>query len=253
MKKELDSYDMILGLGEYDDWSYCAQDGMWYEDKVEVVPEPLTPADYVSDFRCEIKVDYDYYMDERFEASWDELEKDNGLEEYIRYLIKENISEDVVLSPILFKSENYQLIIPLNQWGIWYLEDFIEQLKVENYATKYIEQYAAMKFLVWKQENNQVRFVIQSNNDYYHYLKVLFDIVIDRDKLIFKLENIINTWKDIIDGEIKRQEKLLKRLCTNPNCDYVINHFFPEIRARYEEIKNNKLKEKNDDIIKRVK
>ena len=104
---------------------------------------------------------------------------------------------------------------------------------------------------MWKQENNQVRFVIQSNNDYYHYLKVLFDIVIDRDKLIFKLENIINTWKDIIDGEIKRQEKLLKRLCTNPN--YVINHFFPEIRARYEEIKNNKLKEKNDDIIKRVK
>ena len=100
MKKELDSYDMILGLGEYDDWSYCAQDGMWYEDKV----------------------DYDYYMDERFEASWDELEKDNGLEEYIRYLIKENISEDVVLSPILFKSENYQLIIPLYQGGIWYVE-----------------------------------------------------------------------------------------------------------------------------------
>lgn len=35
MKRELNVYNFISGIGEYDDWSYCADEAMWYEDKQE--------------------------------------------------------------------------------------------------------------------------------------------------------------------------------------------------------------------------
>ena len=34
MKKELNTYDPIIGLTEYDDWSYNTDNQMWYEDSI---------------------------------------------------------------------------------------------------------------------------------------------------------------------------------------------------------------------------
>lgn len=105
MKKELDRYDMLVGLGEYDEWSYCEQDKMWYEDKKEVLPQPPASPDIVTNFKCEIKIDYSNFP----ESTWEEAEKDNDIESFVQYLIDGDICDDAVRSVILFQSEKISM------------------------------------------------------------------------------------------------------------------------------------------------
>lgn len=227
MKKELDRYDMLVGLGEYDEWSYCANDEMWYEDEKEILPMPQTAPDKTSFLDCEIKIDY---VNDP-EADWEEADYDNEIENYIKYLIDGNLCDDAICSVILFKSEKYEYNCTINQYSMMEIEDFIHKLKTKEFATQYMEDYNATKLLGWNIENNQVRFAIQSYHHEYNYLKILFDIVIDKNLLIAQLEKIINIWKETIYFKIKEQEKILKKPCTNPYQDSAINHFFPEFRT----------------------
>ena len=226
MKKELDNYDIIIGLSDYSNWSYCAQDGMWYEDEKEVLPQPAISAGVVSDLYCEIKVDYENY----FGNTWEEAEKDNEIENYVRQLIDGSRDNDSITSVILFKSKIYEYNCTLSQDSIWLLELFIQSLKEKKFTTQYIEQFDAIKFIFWELENNQVRFAIQSYNNRFNYLKFVFDVILDKNVLISKLLDIIDTWKKTIYSEIKKQEKLLNKPCTNPYHDYVIDYFFPEFQ-----------------------
>ena len=232
MKKELDRYDMLVGLGEYDEWSYCEQDKMWYEDKKEVLPQPPASPDIVTNFKCEIKIDYSNFP----ESTWEEAEKDNDIESFVQYLIDGDICDDAVRSVILFQSEKYQCNFTFNQDGMAELDKFIQKLNKKEYAAQYIEDHNAIKLLGWKLENNQVRFAVQSYHHEFEYLKIIFDIIIDKDTLISKLKNIINTWKETIYAEIKKQEKILNKPCTNPHQDRAINYFFPEYRTPVKKI-----------------
>ena len=238
MKKELDRYDMIVGLGEYDEWSYCSQDEMWYEDLNEILPEPLTSPDVVSDFACKIKVDYFNYP----ESTWEEAHENNRIVDYVNALIDGDLCDDVVSSVILFKSEKFNVNTVCNQYGIWDIDDFAEKVKNKEFATQYVEQYGSIKLFAWDKGNGQVRFTIQSYNHEFNYLKILFDIIIDKDKLISKLENIVKIWKETILNTIKKQELILKKPCTNPYHDNAINHFFPEYRTSIEKIINSEIK-----------
>ena len=55
MQKELRTYETISGLSDFDEFSYCEKDQMWYEDAKEVLPQPDEESEIVSDLICEIK------------------------------------------------------------------------------------------------------------------------------------------------------------------------------------------------------
>ena len=74
MKKELNNYDIIKGLTDFDEWSYCEEDQMWYEDLKEILPQPKRSSEITSDFICDIKVNHDG----DFCDNWDTLKEDEG-------------------------------------------------------------------------------------------------------------------------------------------------------------------------------
>ncbi|MBQ3033117.1 MAG: nucleotidyltransferase domain-containing protein, partial [Deferribacterales bacterium] len=70
----------------------------------------------------------------------------------------------------------------------------------------------------------------------------VFDITIDRESLIAKLENILKIWRETIYNAVKEQEKIIGKKAENPFSDNLINHFFPEFRTPVNRIIERELK-----------
>ena len=239
MKKELRFYDTIKGLTDYDEWSYCEENKMWYEDLKEQLPLPTKQTEIVSDFICETKVNHDGFLCD----NWDDVEEDKGdLEKFAQYVIGENNGFDCTYSAVLFKTATQSTILSFNDFGFLDLENFINKLKTEAFATEYIEYAFARKFIAWTDKNNQTRLVIHSYRPDDKYLKTLIDITVDRDILIGKLESIINIWKEVAYNAIKEQERILNKKAENPHFEVTINHFFPEFSTPVRKHIENELK-----------
>lgn len=236
MKKELRFYDTIEGLTDYDEWSYCEENQMWYEDLKEVLPYPQQESEIITDLVCEIKVNHDAYIWYELE-DWDKLEEEkNGLEEFAQYVIGENKGSDCTFNAFLLKTSQQIFITGFNEYGLWGIENFIKKLKEQTFATEYIEDGGALKFIAWTDENNQTRFIIHSYNPENNYLKTIFDITIDRNILTTRLENILKIWHKTVFNAIKEQERVLNKKASNPNCEASVNHFFPEFRTPVRQI-----------------
>ena len=234
MKKELRYYDTIIGLTDFDEWSYCEKDQMWYEDAKEVLPHPEKEPEVVTDLICEIKVNHDASIWDEAD-DWDKLkEEKDGLEKFAQFLFGENKGWDCTDNALLLKTANQGFITGLNDYGLWELESFIKKLKNQLYATEYSEYGGALKFIAWTNDINQTRFVIHSYNAEYRYLETIFDITIDRDILIYKLENVLKIWHDTVYNVIKAQERMLGKKATNPHCEPSVDHFFPELKTPVE-------------------
>lgn len=239
MKKELNSYDIIKGLTDFDEWSYCNENQMWYEDLKEILPQPTKPSEIVSDFICKIKVNHDG----DFCDNWEDLEEDKGgLEDFARYVIGEKNGSDCTFNAVLLRTEQQSTIITFNDYGFLELESFINKIKTQFFATEYMEDANAKKFIAWTDNNNQTRLVIHSCRQDDRYLETLIDLTINKFILIEKLENIINIWKKTVYKTIKEQENLLKKKANNPNCEASVNHFFPEFRTPVRQIVEGRLK-----------
>ena len=242
MKKRLRTYDIIIGLSDFDEWSYCEKDDMWYEDAKEVLPQPENESEIVSDLICEIKVNHDACLWNEVQ-DWDKLEEEkDGLALYVDFLFGMNTSWDCTDNAFLLQTQKQAFITGFNDYGLWSLESFIRKLNNQSYATEYFEDGGAIKFIAWTNENNQTRFVIHSYNENYNYLKTIFDTTIDRNILVTKLENILKIWHDTVYNAIKAQESILGEKATNPNMEYSINHFFPEFRTPVNKVIESQLK-----------
>lgn len=242
MQKELRTYDTTIGLSDYDEFSYCEKDKMWYEDKKEILPQPENESEVVNDLICEIKVNHDASIWDEFE-DWDKLEEEqDGLENFAKYVIGDDSSWDCTDNTFMLKTPKQAFITGFNDYGLWGIENFIKKLKEQTYATEYLEDGGALKFIAWTDENNHTRFVIHSYNDGYNYLKTLFDITVDRNILISKLENILKIWHETVYNAIKEQERILNKKAENPHCESSVNHFFPEFRTPVKQIIDGNLK-----------
>lgn len=242
LKKELRTYEIIIGLSDFDEWSYCEKDQMWYEDAKEVLPQPENKSELISDLICEIKVNHDA-------SFWDEVDDWNKLEEekdglvlFAEFLFGDNTGWDCTENAFLLKTQKQAFITGFNDCGLLSLESFIEKLKNQSYATEYFEYGGAIKFIAWTNENNQTRFVIHSYNTDYNYLKTIFDITVDRNTLVTKLENVLKIWHDAVYNAVKAQERISGKKATNPNMEYSVNHFFPEFRTPINKVIESRLK-----------
>lgn len=242
MKKELRTYDTIIGLSDFDEWSYCEIDQMWYEDAKEILPKPEDESEVVPDLICKIKVNHYASIWDKAD-DWNKLEEEkNGLALYAEFLLGDNKNWDCIENAFLLQTPNQTFITGLNDYGLLELEKFIKKLKNQLYATEYFEYGGALKFIAWTDKNNQTRFVIHSYNEDYNYLKTIFDITIDRKILATKLENILKIWHDTIYNAVKAQESISGKKATNPNMEYSVNHFFPEFRTPVNKVIESQLK-----------
>lgn len=215
---------------------------MWYEDAKEVLPQPENASEILSDLICEIKVSHNVSIWNEVE-DWDKLEEENEeLVQFAQFVIGENWAWDCTNNAFLLQTPKQAFVTGFNEYGLWGIESFIKKLKEQVYATEYFEDGGALKFIAWTCENNQTRFVIHSYHKEYHYLETLFDITIDRDILISKLENILKIWHETVYKAIKEQEKILNKKAENPNYEASVNHFFPEFRAPVKKIIDRDLK-----------
>lgn len=229
MKKELNSYDERIGIGEFDDFTYCEKDKMWYEDAKEVLPLPRGHSERQGKLSSEIKINHYAYQND-YEYTYIEAEELENFEGYARYILGENNYFDTLSSVILLNSDFQELILCTDEYTIWALDDFITKLKNNSYATQYLENYCAAKFIAWTNEKNRTRFVVHSYNEYYKQFETIFDIMINRDSLVESLEKIITTWKETLYTEIEKQAKILGKEIKNYSKSNAINHFFPELK-----------------------
>ena len=242
MKKELRTYETIIGLSDFDEWSYCEKDQMWYEDAKEVLPQPENESEIIFDLVCEIKVNHDAGLYNEAD-DWDKLEEEKeGLILFAKFIFGDNMGWDCTDNAFLLKTQNQAFITEFNDYGLWSLESFIGKLKNQSYATEYSEYGGAIKFIAWTNENNQTRFVIHSYNVNYNYLKTIFDITVDRNTLVTKLENILKIWHDTVYDAVKKQEYISGQKATNPNMEASVNHFFPEFRTPVNKVIESHLK-----------
>ena len=123
MKKKLSVYYDVSGQGEYDNWSYCADNDMWYEDKKEVLPIPKAQTEFIKDLTCQIKVDYILYIDQ----DWSKIEHNNHLEQYAEFISRKNNGTNAITSAILLKTPKQECPICISQEGLWYLNCFLKQ------------------------------------------------------------------------------------------------------------------------------
>lgn len=242
MLKELRTYDTIIGLSDFDEYSYCEKDQMWYEDAKEILPQPEKESEIVSDLICEIKVSHDASIWDDAE-DWDKLEEDKeDLIKFAQFVIGENWGWNCTDNAFLLKTHNQAFVTGFHEYGLWGIEDFIKKLKEQSYATEYLENGGAIKFIAWTDENNKTRFVIHSYHEDNYYLQTIFDITIDRNILISKLENILKIWHDTVYNAVKEQERISGKKATNPHLEASVNHFFPEFRTPVNSVIESRLK-----------
>lgn len=230
MKLWLRNYSDLVGIGEFDDFTYCSFLKVWFEDAKEVLPRPLLTSEHIKDLTAEIKINHYAYQND-YEETHIEAEELEDFEGYARYILGENDYFDTLSSVILLNSDFQELILCVNEYAIWALDDFITKLKNNSYATQYLEGYCAAKFIAWTNKQNETRFVVHSYNKGYKYLKTIFDITIPRDLLVQKLEKLILTWKETVYKEIEKQAKLLGKEIKNRSDSNAIKHFFPELTS----------------------
>lgn len=239
MKKELEHYSDILGLSDYDEWSYCTGDGMWYEDAKEVLPKPGILSEHVKELSCELKVGYSVFYNEGEQIiENDEDEGDgNPLEQYSKYLLGMDDYYNDLSSVVTFNtpgdvfSLNFfgqEYSIGLAQHSMWYLEEFIEKLRTQPFATQYIEEWGHIKLIAWTNKKNVTRFVIYSYDEY-SYMQKMFDITIARNLLISKLTSIIEEWKKIVRKAIVKLQESSGKKIAGPHRDNAMTHFFPDL------------------------
>lgn len=241
MKKKLEHYSEIIGLSDYDEWSYCAQDDMWYEDAKEPLPKPDDFSEYVRDLSCELKVGYSALdRDDSQIIENDEVDGDGKpLEEFPKHLLGMNDYYVSISSVILLKTPrnilnlfifNQKYALNFDEYSMWYFETFIEKLKTKSYATQYIEDYGYIKLIAWTNKRNRTRFAIYSYADE-SYSKI-FDITINRDLLVNKFSTALQEWKETVYKAIKEQEKILNKKVVNPPLNTAIKHFFPDLFSK---------------------
>lgn len=239
MKKELEHYSEILGLSDYDEWSYCAKDGMWYEDSKEVLPMPGILPEHVTALSCQLKVGYSVFTSDG-EQFLDNDENDgdgNPLEEFAKYLLKLDDYSNCISSVVMFSTPGniisphffgQKYFVGFGQYSMWYLEEFIEKLKTQSYATQYIEDWDHIKLIAWTNKKNRTRFVIYSYDEY-SYLQKMFDISIDRDLLVHQLNAVLDEWKKIVRDAIIKLIGITGKKIAGPHRDNAITHFFPDL------------------------
>lgn len=241
MKKTLKEYhSSYFGPGEETKWSYSNDTGMWYEDDKEVLPQPEKRSEYVTDFSCELKINYYVNINGNEQTLEDEYEWDGDeqpLEAFARYLIGENDYNDTISSAVIFKTPSRKHLLNLGQkhmlgldeYSVWSFEDFINKLKAKDFAAQYIGDYADCKLISWKQKRNRTRFIVQSYNEDFCYKQIMFDITTDTDLLIKKLTAVIDKWKETVYKAIKEQQKLSGKPLAVPPKNNAVAHFFPDL------------------------
>lgn len=228
MKRQLNTYNDIIGLSEYDDWSYCADNDMWYEDAKEILPLPQNRSEKVDDFSCTISFEHEVYKNDEIGEDIDNQDEKN-LENFAKWVVGENNDWDCVDIAIFLKTKRQSIALYFSQEGIWGINSFLDKLTKAPFATEYIEQWHPSKFIAWTDKDKNTRFVIHSYQDQYRFLETILDITVKQEVLISKLQDIVSTWKQKVYAEIKKQKDLLRGKNLTPNQDYVIRYFFPEI------------------------
>lgn len=228
MKRQLNTYNDIIGLSEYDDWSYCADNGMWYEDAKEILPLPQNRSEKVDDFSCTISFEHEVYKNDEIGEDIDKQDEKN-LENFAKWVVGEDNGWDCVDIAIFLKTKRQSIALYFSQDGVWGINSFLDKLTKAPFATEYIEQWHPSKFIAWTDKDKNTRFVIHSYQDQYRFLETILDITVKQEVLISKLQDIVSTWKQTVYAEIKKQKALSKEKKLVPNQDSVIRYFFPEI------------------------
>ena len=227
MKRKLNIYNGITGIGEYDAWSYCADTDMWYEDANEVLPQPRNKSEQVADLHCEIKVDWFTSC----EDTWENASYEQELQDYAHYLLGEDNACDCVCAVVLFRSPQQAQVVCLSQYGIWELADFADKVKSQPFATQYCEQWNRYKLIAWTDNQPFTRFVIHDYNEETMTFKTLLDITVNREQLVSKLGKAVQIWKDAVYRAITEQGQILGKTKISKNRDNAVAHFFPDLVA----------------------
>ena len=204
MKRQLNTYNDIIGLSEYDDWSYCADNDMWYEDAKEILPLPQNRSEKVDDFSCTISFEHEVYKNDEIGEDIDNQDEKN-LENFAKWVVGENNDWDCVDIAIFLKTKRQSIALYFSQEGIWGINSFLDKLTKAPFATEYIEQWHPSKFIAWTDKDKNTRFVIHSYQDQYRFLETILDITVKQEVLISKLQDIVSTWKQKVYAEIKNQ------------------------------------------------
>jgi hypothetical protein len=130
----------------------------YYLCHINHLPVDGSVLSYTAD-RSKIKVNHDG----DFCDNWEDLEEDKGgLEDFARYVIGEKNGSDCTFNAVLLRTEQQSTIITFNDYGFMELESFINKIKTQFFATEYMEDANAKKFIAWTDNNNQTRLVIHS-------------------------------------------------------------------------------------------
>ncbi|HJD19681.1 MAG TPA: hypothetical protein IAB21_04410 [Candidatus Avelusimicrobium excrementipullorum] len=227
MKKELEHYySSYFGAGDEDKWTYSPVTDMWYEDGKEIPPPPSVSAKESKSLSCDFKIANYLFCDE-YEQSL-ENEQDSYGEDtvaaFAKYLIGADDFFNTLSSVLVLEATGKKWLfttkqeyaLGVDEYSMWSLEEFIEKLKTQPYATGYLEEYWQNKLLAWTDQENKTRFVIQTYNDELFNRCTMFDIKVDRDLLITTLSKPLEKWKKIVYRAIKAQEKILGKKCKIP-------------------------------------
>lgn len=220
MKTHLDDIEHAW-FNEFYCWSYCPDTQLWYEDAKEYLPEPLQNIEKENSIFCEAILGI-FSEPDKHTHDYKEIFG------YLNYLENKS-SEDIVDIQLHLCSKNYEIFWNFNEKFIYDLIKFIENINKREFSTCYNYEYDPIKLFVWKKDNGHVRFSIYSYkvNDE-NYLKLIFDVLLEKEILISKLNNVVLTFKENMHKAIKEYEKTIKQEFKIKTDDFYAKYFFPE-------------------------
>ena len=190
--------------------TYCIDDGLWYDDDTETLPEPLSNPVQPCVFSITSLLG-EYCIDDQYGVSMQEKE---DLIDCMKWLEKEgndhignfayNISFQIYSDGTCC---NFQYEYPQFR----YLKDFIENVKQKKKALFYSDCYSSCKFIVFYKNNDTIRFIVQLYYDGLdNTLKNILDVVIDRNDFIQQFEKMLNDTHSYLISYINNYCKINK-------------------------------------------
>ena len=190
MQKELNfEYDELSTPFE---WSYSPVTKMWYEDKIDIMPEfPIDTTQINDKLNTYLNCDYD------------ENSAEEEIEKYINYLFENTLDGfDCFSLGWIFESKNIvtsdikNLEINLCNNYLPLIDEFINNIKYNGYATLYIEAFSGVKLFA-KAYNDKLHLVVQDYKTIKYTetnvmpFQVIYNVVTDKENFCTQtIENI---------------------------------------------------------------
>ena len=196
-QKEIDFHPFITPY----DWSYNHDDGMWYEDFKESMPQPKRNPKK-SDFHINCFDGMLFLNDFNKNYSYFSIDANNP-EDFFRCLFEKKDAIDSFTFSWIIEAGRQRALIAFGYTDTFETDmySFIQKIEDNKDASIYIEEFSDIKIFVYNLKNNKIRIVMQ---EYYNDpLPILFDAVVDKQDFLKTIKETIKAVTSHFCMEVK--------------------------------------------------